>query len=69
MLGRIFKRKEESLWETSLNRGVLVRTCRRTGKLEYRDCKHNKWVSLESEDELKSVQKELYYTAPLAMDH
>ncbi|MES9843315.1 MAG: hypothetical protein ABW162_15080 [Candidatus Sedimenticola sp. PURPLELP] len=68
MFGNLFKRSKDSRWETSLKKGILVRKCRRTGRSEYRDCKLNQWVLLESEEVLKTLQKELYYAAPLSID-
>ena len=68
MFGKLFKRNTAPQWETSMQKGIMVRKCRRSGRLEYRDCKNLLWVHIESEEKLKSIQDKLRYFTPTSIE-
>ena len=44
-------------WESAIRDGDLIRTCSITGEMEYRDVKQQKWIPIESVEELDSLRE------------
>lgn len=51
MFNNLFNR-----WEVTIKDGAMIRTCRFTRKIQYRDSAQKKWVSLNRLEELDSVR-------------
>ncbi|MGD2117621.1 MAG: hypothetical protein PVG66_04620 [Chromatiales bacterium] len=35
-------------WEIVIKNGKMIRTCRHSGRVEFRDCKTNNWIPIEN---------------------
>ena len=46
----------------------MIRTCRYTGRMEYRDCRTNKWIPLKAKENLDEVREKEWITpAPITL--
>ena len=55
MFSKLFKKQEDKKWITSMQKGFMLRECKFTGKVEYRDCKRQVWVPLKNKAALQDL--------------
>ena len=58
MLGWLFSdNKTDDNWQVHTTCGVMIRCCKNTDKLEYRDTNKQRWIPARNAAELKKLHK------------
>jgi len=58
---KIFGKLQKPSWETTINGGGMTRVCRKTGRKEFRDSKHKKWIPFKDEKDLLMLRRKLLH--------
>ena len=68
MFLNIFNRSKKNRWDITIKAGDMIRTCRNTGRIEYRDCRSKSWIPLKTKENLDDVREKEWITpAPITL--
>jgi hypothetical protein len=64
MLGKLFSKFSggKAEWDVSIKNGDMLRKCRRTGVVEYRDTGQKKWIPVKDRNELDDIREQQWVT-------